>query len=443
MRFDAIFPVKVSFQQLSLRGPCLRGQEEQCHEFTVGEKTYYSCNESTLGDRNFYYSPAVVIVRLVAVNYANENLHGPASSLKDKSIMYPCDRFKCRVSCPCRLCKVKLPYCNGAKDNKTCGDCSDCRQDYQDHLIFHRVLHIQCKFCHNVFEHIPNMNFVICGLKGYWPDIYEVRTCAYILSHYHSIPGMPDLDNSSSKYSCDKCDKKFTKLSDVKRHEDAMHFGASHSCNLCGMKLSRIDSLKQHMETVHSNKVVARYECSKCDEIFSKKSNYERHLKVIRTCDICSELFCSTKQVQKHKRENHSNSCNYCKKCFQTEEHLKRHQNVALKPDGTFKHYCVPCEVRCCTLQDLQRHMNSHEKDPIKCEYCNNAFSTKWRLKAHKDSRKEAICSKCGKILCNEQNLKVHINSAHNTRKCELCNKVYCLENYKWHMYSVHQKLAE
>ena len=108
-------------------------------------------------------------------------------------------------------------------------------------------------------------------------------------------------------------------------------------------------------------------------------------------------MFSSTKQVQKHKRENHSNSCNYCKKCFQTEEHLKRHQNVALKPDGTFKHYCVPCEVRCCTLLDLQRHMNSHEKDPIKCEYCNNAFSTKWRLKAHKDSRKEAICSKCGK----------------------------------------------
>ena len=76
MRFDVHFPVKVSFQELSLRGPCLRGQEARCHEFTVGEKTYYSCNESTIGDMNYYHSPAVVIVRLVAVNYANENLHG-------------------------------------------------------------------------------------------------------------------------------------------------------------------------------------------------------------------------------------------------------------------------------------------------------------------------------------------------------------------------------
>ena len=119
MRFDVLFPVKVSFQELSLR------QGARCHEFTVGDKTYYSCNESTIGDMNYYRSPAVVIVRLVAVNYANENLHGPASSLHDRSIMYPCDLFKCRVGCPCRLCKAKLPYCTESKNNKTCGDCSD------------------------------------------------------------------------------------------------------------------------------------------------------------------------------------------------------------------------------------------------------------------------------------------------------------------------------
>ena len=124
MRFDAHFLVKVSFQQLSLRGPTL-GPEKRCHEFTGGEKTYYRCNESTIGDMNYYRSPAVVIVRLVAVNYANENFHGPASSLHDKSIMYPCEHFKCRVGCPCRLCKAKLPYCTESKNNKTCGDCSD------------------------------------------------------------------------------------------------------------------------------------------------------------------------------------------------------------------------------------------------------------------------------------------------------------------------------
>ena len=201
MRFDVKFPVKVSFQPLSLWGP-----EEHCHEFTVGDKKYYGCDESTIDDMNYYDSPANVVVRLVAGNYATESLHGPASSLSEKSIIYPCDRFRCRVNCPCRLCGAKLPYCNEAKDNKTCGDCSDCCQDYQDHLIFHRVLHIQCKFCHNVFEHIPSMNFVICGLKGYWPDIYEVRTSAFIMLHRHSIKRMPDLDKSSSKFSCDKCD---------------------------------------------------------------------------------------------------------------------------------------------------------------------------------------------------------------------------------------------
>ena len=38
-----------------------------------------------------------------------ESLYGPAS-LRDKTLIYPCEEFKCRVGCPCAMCRNKLGY---------------------------------------------------------------------------------------------------------------------------------------------------------------------------------------------------------------------------------------------------------------------------------------------------------------------------------------------
>ena len=47
----------------------------------------------------------------------HESLYGPAS-LRDKTLIYPCTLFKCRVGCACKMCRNKLTNCEDFKDHE-------------------------------------------------------------------------------------------------------------------------------------------------------------------------------------------------------------------------------------------------------------------------------------------------------------------------------------
>ena len=150
MRFRAEFGL---LEQSILRGtirkvPGTSCRENDCHEFTVKEVEY----DMT---RVFYNSVYRATVTLVAGRILKNTLVGPASSLATRTIIYPCEYHSCIVHCPCKLCRDKAAYCMIDKGSNTCGDCSECKSDYEDHLLFHRANHISCKFCYNVSEHIP------------------------------------------------------------------------------------------------------------------------------------------------------------------------------------------------------------------------------------------------------------------------------------------------
>ena len=162
-------------KQAELTG-CTRGShsdgnfENGCFEFKVSRVTmngkFYSAEAAK------FYSAEAAYVTLVAVKFVRQiSLHGPAS-LKDRTIIYPCERFKCRAGCPCQLCRIKSPYCTTARLEKPCsGDCLQCREDCQDHLMFHRADHTMCKFCENVRSHIPNYSFMVIQRRVYYPCV--------------------------------------------------------------------------------------------------------------------------------------------------------------------------------------------------------------------------------------------------------------------------------
>ena len=74
----------------------------------------------------------------------NKNLYGPAS-LMDKTLIYPCEEYQCRVSCPCGMCRNKLGYCD----------------DLEDHDIYHRANHSICRFCKELESVIPHFHHKI------------------------------------------------------------------------------------------------------------------------------------------------------------------------------------------------------------------------------------------------------------------------------------------
>ena len=93
-------------KQAELTG-CTRGSQSDdnfkngCFEFKVTGVTMKGNLMKKVSDVK-YYSEDAGYVTFVAVKIVKQIcLHGPAS-LKDRTIIYPCERFKCRAGCPGR-----------------------------------------------------------------------------------------------------------------------------------------------------------------------------------------------------------------------------------------------------------------------------------------------------------------------------------------------------
>jgi hypothetical protein len=94
----------------------------------------------------YNYSEASAEITLVAGKKSERTLHGPASSLKEKKLVYPCEKFPCWIPCPCELCAKKLHYRQAGSDKLY--DFSSHREDFEDHFplpssvpYFLQVLH--------------------------------------------------------------------------------------------------------------------------------------------------------------------------------------------------------------------------------------------------------------------------------------------------------------
>ena len=440
MRFISTFRLN---QQITLVGQTSglkvkygSGQEEElsCHEFSTKN---VECLDK------IYYESGMATVKLIALKYASTKLFGPASRLPDGVILYPCDKNMCTVECPCNLCRIKVNHCRRTGFNETCsGDCSDCRKDCTNHLLFHRALHTLCKFCSNVQSHLPNFLNIICIERRKWFADYLTSAC--VLKH---IPGTIDPESYGGMYLCDKCKRGYKTKSDLKRHEVEIHFGEKFGCQFCHFKCARNANLQVHIKTVHggddnASTITATHElqCENCSQTFVLKSNLTRHKRSQVCCTICQDRLCTTKLLQKHIMIEHScHKCELCGKMFKTKAKLVRHKTDSLAQNDRKNNHCELCDIILCTHLDLRKHRTSTHQEK-KCEYCEKIFTKNGNFKRHILNRSDMLCSKCGKVICNRVDLNMHIKNTHETKTCSICDISYCLKNYKLHMFSEHQQ---
>ena len=62
-------------------------------------------------------------------------LFGPASLKHCRTIIYPCDKNKCQVQCPCFKC------------GDLCGEVLSKVQELENHRVYHVAPHLNCEFC--------------------------------------------------------------------------------------------------------------------------------------------------------------------------------------------------------------------------------------------------------------------------------------------------------
>ena len=128
----------------------------------------------------------------------------------------------------------------------------------------------------------------------------------------------PKTTDSTSEFSCDKCDKCFTTDNNLKRHEKEKHFGLKLKCTSCGCQFVRKYKLDIHMKTVHGvSYSLHQFRCKDCDSDFQDNFDLERHKRLSQTCDTCAEKFCTLRHLSDHKRVIHKAfSCHICSKSF-------------------------------------------------------------------------------------------------------------------------------
>lgn len=127
-------------------------------------------------------------------------------------------------------------------------------------------------------------------------------------------------------------------------------------CELCLEVFSTAKKLITHAFAVHKidAKSVRPYSCDKCDSKFYKSSNLLQHKmyhqkKRTNICSFCGKGFITKNDLRVHEKQHLNKreySCEFCPKNFNTHKDLRSHKLVVHTDPSTWNHVCSVCNKR-------------------------------------------------------------------------------------------------
>ncbi|XP_051976678.1 zinc finger protein 676-like isoform X2 [Xyrauchen texanus] len=269
-------------------------------------------------------------------------------------------------------------------------------------------------------------------------------------------------DNPRARYLCNTCGRKFTRSSDVRRHQlthtgerpfhcshcektfqhawdltkhcRKMHDEAAFTCQLCKSSFLNLRVLTAHHKKEHCDKLP--HYCSICGEASPTAAALVQHRKTHSAtqqyrCEQCGKGFDTLLQRSVH-RQSHLRrrqfKCPQCDKTYTRSTDVKRHQ---LSHTGERPHQCSFCG-KCFTLRTgLQKHLVTHAGErPFKCPHCQKAFTQLSILHRHErmhTGERPYLCSQCGKRFLSHGELIKHDKTHRDERpySCPQCNKSF------------------
>ncbi|XP_072290508.1 zinc finger protein 423 isoform X1 [Eucyclogobius newberryi] len=215
-------------------------------------------------------------------------------------------------------------------------------------------------------------------------------------------------------YPCQFCDKSFSRLSYLKRHEQIHSDKLPFKCTFCSRLFKHKRSRDRHVKLHTGDK---KYSCQECEAAFSRSDHLKIHLKTHSSskpfkCSVCKRGFSSTSSLQSH-----------------MQAHRKNREHLALRGERDGGKRGSGGEG------DL-------EQDLYMCDYCEETFSQTDELEKHVltrhpqlSDRADLQCIHCPEIFLDEASLLTHIETQHANRKhkCPVCSEqfpsvedVYC-----------------
>ena len=131
------------------------------------------------------------------------------------------------------------------------------------------------------------------------------HSCGHLLpSHYHS-----KLCEEVIEIKCLTCNKKFSNIQYLKKHEKCHNNDYVFKCELCTKIFTRKDNLNVHINNVHEC-ISQLHFCEVCNAKFKRKSDLKRHLMVhsatFYMCKHCNKKFSFNYNLQRHIKSVHS-----------------------------------------------------------------------------------------------------------------------------------------
>ncbi|XP_060769593.1 zinc finger protein 521 isoform X1 [Neoarius graeffei] len=285
-----------------------------------------------------------------------------------------------------------------------------------------------CRSCHQVFDSASDLSqhkINQCQLTD-GAELEDDPSCSWPASSpsskdqtspVHDYDFGEDEGGPGLPYPCQFCDKSFSRLSFLKRHEQSHSDKLPFSCTFCSRLFKHKRSRDRHIKLHTGDK---KYHCSECNSAFSRSDHLKIHMKTHATnkphkCPVCRRGFLSSSSLLGH---------------MQVHERGKEGQSTGISGAEEWKlkeaRKCSRCEEGFDVPEELQKHIaECHpECSPpeegsvgpgLQCIYCHEPFSDEGTLlshidQAHNRDQKGHICTVCSDHFPTVEELYAHMD---------------------------------
>ena len=281
---------------------------------------------------------------------------------------------------------------------------------------------------------------------------------------YHTDPNESTKKKAASKeyYEKHSEEKKGVMTAYNEKHKEHIAFikkekygwGAweKHECPVCEKRFSTLSNMKRHISNIHSYHSDQTHHCFICDTDIKYKDNLDRHIKEVHgeekkfKCDKCPAAYIRKEDLEKHKRSGHHHqeyNCEYCKKTLIFRYAAERERHIIhIKCDHSHV-YDTTCQgivdqrIEKANMRDRCFKTPNHaEKDAVIMDY----YKKNKNSEEKKSASKRLFCEhpeKEEKIMNAYKKYGKHVVTFTRTQcDCETHRSITCCSHHKLSHYT-------